>query len=368
MPKYTYTLTRENVSLKPYNGYRVEATAKLFAPIHSGSDIMTILQSRTIRDMPKLVLGQGFNTLPIGNIDRLVMLNKIKGVAVVDETDDYVILKVGTGEDWINLVRYTVKRGWGGMENMTMIYGTVGSSVAQNIAAYGQQTSDLVVDVEAVELSTGKLHKFTADQCGYEYRESFFKNKWFGKYFLTYVTLKLTKKPKVDLSYWSYKHGAVSTEIKKMAREPFTVADIERTLRIMRLNKFGDALKGSYGMCGSHFKNPNITKEKYLEIRAEMPALQYYPVEGMKYPPNDIDALPDGAMVRVSLAHIFDEVFKFRNYWEGHVGVSENQALNIYTDGEASGQEVLDFTDMMVRKMKERFDVDIEREVKVIKD
>ena len=187
---------RENISLQPYNTFGIEAKTKLFADFENESELVSLLTQNTFRQEKKLILGGGSNLLFTSDFDGLVMKNNIKGIEKIRENDDYVWLRVGAGENWHEFVIHCIQNQWGGVENLSLIPGTMGAAPMQNIGAYGVEIKQVFESLEALRIKDGTIKKFSNEACQFGYRESIFKHKVKGQFIITRVTLRLSKQPK----------------------------------------------------------------------------------------------------------------------------------------------------------------------------
>ncbi|MDZ7682486.1 MAG: UDP-N-acetylmuramate dehydrogenase [Fodinibius sp.] len=205
-----HSLMQSDVNLQPYNTLQISATAHRFAKIQSVAQLKSVLEDMRPKDYPLLVLGGGSNILFADDFDGTILHVEIEGKEVVKETDEHLWLEIGAGENWHQTVRYCVEQGWGGIENLSLIPGTVGAAPIQNIGAYGVELQEVFEQLEAVHLESGDTHTFRKDDCRFGYRDSIFKNELKGRYVVTKVVLKLSKEPDINTSY-----GAIQSELKK---------------------------------------------------------------------------------------------------------------------------------------------------------
>lgn len=273
----------------------------------------------------------------------LVLHSSVKGVETVAETDERVELRVGSGVVWDDFVAYTVKKGLYGAENLSLIPGEVGASAVQNIGAYGVEVKDLVVSVDAVDAATGKKRRFTREECRYAYRDSIFKKELKGRYFVTYVTYRLSKLPVFHLDY-----GNVRAELEKDGMEP-TLANVRRVIAAIRSNKLPDPKVT--GNAGSFFMNPVVSQEQFDRLQAEYSEMPSYRLDGNRV------KIPAGWLIE-------------RCGWKGKAlgpaAVHDRQALVLVNRGGATGRDVLRLADEVARSVKERFGIEISPEVNLI--
>lgn len=329
-------------SLLPHNTFRMDVKAARFMEYSSEEELTAFLASGGLTS-PYLHIGGGSNLLFLSDYPGLVLHSSVKGVETVAETDERVELRVGSGVVWDDFVAYTVEKGFYGAENLSLIPGEVGASAVQNIGAYGVEVKDLVVSVDAVEAATGKKRRFTREECRYAYRDSIFKKELKGRYFVTYVTYRLSKLPVFHLDY-----GNVRAELEKDGMEP-TLANVRRVIAAIRSNKLPDPKVT--GNAGSFFMNPVVSQEQFDRLQAEYSEMPSYRLDGNRV------KIPAGWLIE-------------RCGWKGKAlgpaAVHDRQALVLVNRGGATGRDVLRLADEVVRSVKERFGIEISPEVNLI--
>lgn len=329
-------------SLLPHNTFRMDVKAARFMEYSSEEELTAFLASDGLTS-PYLHIGGGSNLLFLSDYPGLVLHSSVKGVETVAETDERVELRVGSGVVWDDFVAYTVKKGFYGAENLSLIPGEVGASAVQNIGAYGVEVKDLVVSVDAVEAATGKKRRFTREECRYAYRDSIFKKELKGRYFVTYVTYRLSKLPVFHLDY-----GNVRAELEKDGMEP-TLANVRRVIAAIRSNKLPDPKVT--GNAGSFFMNPVVSQEQFDRLQAEYSEMPSYRLDGNRV------KIPAGWLIE-------------RCGWKGKAlgpaAVHDRQALVLVNRGGATGRDVLRLADEVARSVKERFGIEISPEVNLI--
>jgi UDP-N-acetylmuramate dehydrogenase len=310
--------------------------------IHTKKDIKTAIQSG-IR--PLRVLGGGSNILFTQNVDGLLLKNEISGIEIVRRWSNKVHIAVGGGENWHQFVLWAVENGYGGIENMSFIPGTVGASPIQNIGAYGVELKDVFVRLEAIDLATNKKHVFNKKQCEFGYRDSIFKRHAKDKYLITKVVFSLTSaQHNINTSY-----GDISKTLEtlQITGTP-TIKDISKAVIHIRSSKLPDPAK--IGNCGSFFKNPELPSSILEQIRQTHPTAPGYPL------PNDRVKIPAGWLI---------EQCGWKGKRIGNTGCYEKQALVLVNHGDASGQEVKQLSQDIINSVKERFNVKLEPEVNI---
>ena len=329
-------------SLLPHNTFRMDVKAARFMEYSSEEELTAFLASGGLTS-PYLHIGGGSNLLFLSDYPGLVLHSSVKGVETVAETDEWVELRVGSGMVWDDFVAYTVEKGFYGAENLSLIPGEVGASAVQNIGAYGVEAKDLVVSVDAVEAATGKKRRFTREECRYAYRDSIFKKELKGRYFVTYVTYRLSKLPVFHLDY-----GNVRAELEKDGMEP-TLANVRRVIAAIRSNKLPDPKVT--GNAGSFFMNPVVSQEQFDRLQAEYSEMPSYRLDGNRV------KIPAGWLIE-------------RCGWKGKAlgpaAVHDRQALVLVNRGGATGRDVLRLADEVARSVKERFGIEISPEVNLI--
>lgn len=346
----------DNYSLKKENTFGVDVSAKYFAEISAEEELMEILKK--LVGVKLFVLGGGANVLFTKDYEGLVIKNLIKGVKIKEEDEEKVVLEVGAGESWHELVMFAVERGWGGIENMVYIPGTVGAAPVQNIAAYGQNFSDVFVNLDAVEVKTGIRHTFNKRACEFEYRGSRFKSKDLGRFVVTKVRIRLTKRPKINTSYFETgktfaKNVSLISELSGISKP--TVRDVAMAVMNIRKQKLPDV--SEVGTAGSVFKNPVISRAKYEELKKGDPDLQAYPVEGLNY-----QKKVEGEFVKVPAGRLLDNLgWKGRRV--GAVGTHPTQALAVVNYGGAKPEEIINFMNDMKADVMSKYGIELEEEV-----
>lgn len=334
---------QENISLKPYNTFGVEAKAKYFVEAKSENDLFEIFETETARTEKLLVLGGGSNMLFTENFNGLVLKVGITGITYTTQGDD-VLLTAGAGVIWNDLVNYCVENGFAGMENLSLIPGTVGASPIQNIGAYGVELKDIFTSCTAFEIATGNINTFTYEDCKFGYRDSVFKNELKGKYIITSVTFHLSKTANLKTHY-----GAITTELVARGIDKPTIADISKVVSAIRVSKLPDPK--TIGNAGSFFKNPVISQSDFDILSANFPDVVSFPVG------NNEVKLAAGWLI---------EQCGFKGMVVGETGTWKNQALVLVNHGNASGHEVYNFSEQIIKTVRAKFNVNLEREVNIL--
>ena len=332
---------QQNISLKEYNTFGIAANAKRFISVSSVYELQQLLKT----EKEVFLLSGGSNMLLTKDIDMLVVHLNITGVSIDTEDDKHVYLTVNAGEDWHEFVLWCIANDYGGIENLSLIPGNVGTCPIQNIGAYGVEVKDTISKVEGLEVATGKLVSFSNEDCKFGYRNSIFKNTHKGKIVLTSVGFKLTKKDhQLNTSY-----GAIKTELASRKVIKPTLKDVSDAVIAIRKSKLPDPKE--IGNSGSFFKNPVISKKQFLEIQKVHANMPNYIVSE-----NEIK-IPAGWLVEQS-------GFKGKRF--GDAGVHEKQALVLVNFGNASGQDILELAKKIQITVFSKFQISLEIEVNIV--
>ncbi|TAI46763.1 UDP-N-acetylmuramate dehydrogenase [Flagellimonas allohymeniacidonis] len=334
----------ENISLQNLNTFGIDAKARFFLEVTSLLQLQKVLGLKAYPE--KFILGGGSNLLLTKDIDTLVLHINLKGISVVEEADGHVVVKAMAGENWHNLVLWSLDRGYGGLENLSLIPGNVGTAPIQNIGAYGVELKDIFESCTAMEIATGELVEFDNEACQFGYRDSIFKNKHKGKYIITSVNFRLSSKNHgLNTGY-----GAIETELKQRDIVYPTIRDISDAVIAIRKSKLPDP--DEIGNSGSFFKNPVVSKKVVQRIKKEYPNVPSYEVD------EDYFKVPAGWLI---------EQCGFKGKRFGDAGVHEKQALVLVNHGNATGEEILNLALKIQKEVKQRFKIEIQPEVNIIK-
>ncbi len=334
---------QNNFSLKKYNTFGIEAKAKQFVAVHSVEELKQILA--THKTDAKFILGGGSNMLLTQDIDALVIHVDLKGKKIIKEDDDSVWVESQAGEVWHEFVLWSIDQNLGGLENMSLIPGNVGTTPVQNIGAYGTEIKDTFVSCTAVDIATQELRTFTKDECKFGYRESIFKQEAKDNYVITSVVFKLTKRNhKINTAY-----GDITKELEKNNIVTPTLKEVSNAVIAIRQSKLPDPKE--LGNSGSFFKNPIIAKELYEKAHAHFPEMPHYVVSETE--------------VKVPAGWLIEQAgFKGKRF--GDAGIHKNQALVLVNYGNATGQEILAVSRDIQATVLNKFGIAIEAEVNVI--
>ena len=335
---------QQDISLKEYNTFGIDAKAKFFSEINSIEELKKIL---AIKDYPDFfVLGGGSNMLITRDLENLVLYINLKGIDILWENSDEVCIKVNAGENWHQMVLWTLDQNYGGLENLSLIPGNTGTAPIQNIGAYGVELKDTFVSCDALEIATQKLKTFTKEECQFGYRDSYFKNEGLGKYIITSVNFKLSKRNhNLHVGY-----GAIVSELQNNGITDPSIRDVSNAVIAIRKSKLPDPKE--LGNSGSFFKNPVISRQEFDKFTKIYPSAPYYKVSEKEF------KIPAGWLI---------EQCGFKGKRFGDAGVHKHQALVLVNYGNASGKEIIDLAEKIIESVLERFGIGITPEVNIIK-
>ncbi len=335
---------QQNISLKDYNTFGIDAKARFFIEINNINDLKEALQ---LDGHPEIfIISGGSNMLITKDIEALVLYINIKGIEVLTQDDDTITLKAMAGENWHQLVLWTLQKGYGGLENLSLIPGNTGTAPIQNIGAYGVELKDSFVSCEAMKIENQTIKSFNKEDCKFGYRDSYFKNEGKGRYIIVSVTLQLTKRNhKINMSY-----GAIEAELGKKTIDRPTPTNISNAVISIRKSKLPDPAK--LGNSGSFFKNPVINQAKFDTFTKDHPDAPYYKVSSNAY------KIPAGWLI---------EQCGFKGKRFGDAGVHKHQALVLVNHGKATGAEILKLAQRIIESVRDKFFITIHPEVNIIK-
>ncbi|SDK76247.1 UDP-N-acetylmuramate dehydrogenase [Catalinimonas alkaloidigena] len=331
--------------LKALNTFGIEAYAAYFAVVRDVPTLQELLRDETLRNLPLLILGGGSNLLFTQEVfEGLVLKMEIGGITEVKQDEEHVWLKAGAGERWHEVVMRTIELGLSGIENLSLIPGTVGAAPMQNIGAYGVEIKEVFESLEAVRIADGSLHQFDAEACRFGYRESIFKNEAKGQYIITSVTMRLNRQPVYNVSY-----GAIKDTLSEMGVDALSVRAVSEAVIQIRQSKLPDPVQ--IGNAGSFFKNPEIDEADFLRLQQQYPQVPHYPTTPGR--------------VKVPAGWLIDQCgWKGRRL--GNVGVHDKQALVLVNLGGAKGSEVKALAEQIQQSVQERFGIALTPEVNFI--
>ncbi|MBL0328521.1 MAG: UDP-N-acetylmuramate dehydrogenase [Bacteroidetes bacterium] len=331
-------------SLKNLNTFGIDASAKYFAEFSSIQDIEELLSNPKFLNTKKLILGGGSNLLFTKNFDGIVLKNNLKGIELVKEDTDFYYVKSAAGEVWHEFVMYCIQHNYAGLENLSLIPGNVGASPMQNIGAYGVEIKDVFYELEAFHIADKKMRTFSKAECKFGYRESVFKRELKNQYIITSVTFKLFKTPQFNTSY-----GAIETELKAMGIIEKSIRAISKAVCNIRNSKLPNPAE--IGNAGSFFKNPEVVRGKYEFLKIKYPTIVGYELEN--------------GNVKLAAGWLIEQA-GWKGKTIGEAGVHKLQALVLVNYGNAKGNEIFDLSTKVLESVKEKFGVELEREVNII--
>ena len=335
----------KHYSLLPHNTFGIQADCDRFIDMETEDDVMKLKDMLDDKDMPLLIIGRGSNLLLTDDYHATVLHCSIKGKTIVKEDGNSVLLRCGAGEEWDSIVDYCVAHDWQGIENLSLIPGEVGASAVQNIGAYGTEVKEIIHSIEAVEISTGKKHTFTNEQCEYSYRQSKFKNEWKDRFIITHVTYRLEKStdyiPKVD-------YGNIKSELERKGISLPTMKDIRDVVISIRKDKLPDP--EVEGNAGSFFMNPIVEKATFMNLLEQYPDMPHYNVDSER------EKIPAGWMI---------DQCGWKGKTLGKAGVHDRQALVLVNRGGATGKDILLLCNTIRNDVRQKFGIDIHPEVNI---
>jgi UDP-N-acetylmuramate dehydrogenase len=332
----------ENQSLKAFNTFGIPVMARYFAAFTTPEELAEHLE--WAGDRERVILGGGSNILFTRDVDGVVLRNEITGIEVISEDADYVYVRAGAGEVWQDLVEYCLGRGLGGVENLSLIPGSVGAAPMQNIGAYGVELKEVFQELEAWSYADRKVYTFSLNDCEFGYRESVFKGRHRGEFVILSVTFRLRKDPVLHSSY-----GAIGEELERMGVRKPDIRSISSAVIAIRRSKLPDPAE--IGNAGSFFKNPTIPDEQFETLQLEFPGIVGYRNTG-----TDTTKLAAGWLI---------EQCGWKGYRRGDAGVHARQALVLVNYGGASGREIYELSEEVMASVRATFGVRLEREVNI---
>ena len=334
---------QQNISLKPFNTFGIEAKAKRYVSVTSIEDLKVIYTSE---DFPqKFILGGGSNMLLTKDIDALVIHLNLKGKQILSKTDNHFLVEIQAGENWHEFVLWTLEKDYGGLENLSLIPGNVGTSPIQNIGAYGVELKDTFHSCNALNLETLDIETFTNEDCEFDYRNSIFKQHAKGKYIIVSVVFKLTTQKHVLHT----NYGAITSELENMSISKPSIQDISKAVITIRESKLPNPKE--IGNSGSFFKNPVIAKCDFIKLQENFPDVPHYVVSGTEI------KVPAGWLI---------EHAGFKGKTFGDYGVHKKQALVLVNYGNAKGHDILKLSQLIQDTIARIFNISIEAEVNII--
>jgi UDP-N-acetylmuramate dehydrogenase len=329
--------------LKDLNTFSVNVTSQYFVSIADEAELKEVLISDTARNNPVLIVGGGSNILFTSQFQGLIIHNQIMGMGIANEDDDTVVINAGGGEVWHDLVNFTLEQNLGGLENLSLIPGSVGAAPIQNIGAYGVELKEVFESLTAIELATGLVRLFSKTECEFGYRNSVFKQSLKDKYLITNVCLRLSKKPNLNTSY-----GAINSLLEKKGISNPSIKDVSKAVIEIRQSKLPDPAE--LGNAGSFFKNPVIDKIDYEGIKLLFP---------------DIPGYINGAQVKIPAAWMIEQCgWKGQRF--GDIGVHDRQPLVLVNYGNGKGDAIKLLAEKIKGSVADKFGVELEVEPRIV--
>lgn len=336
---------QENISLKPYNTFGINATARYFAKFTSLDELNELFHFKASNnEVLTLVLGGGSNILLTQDYQGLVAINEMQGIEVLNQDAQFAYVRASAGENWHRFVVHCIENNLAGVENLSLIWGSVGASPMQNIGAYGVEVKDVFYQLEAYNITEKKTQVFSAKDCEFGYRESVFKRKYKGQFVITSVTFKLNKKPVFNTSY-----GALQQELDKMGVHELSIAAISQAVINIRQSKLPDP--NETGNAGSFFKNPSIPIQQFEKLQTKFPAIVGY--------------IAKDNTVKVAAGWMIEQC-GWKGYKKGDAGCHAKQALVLVNYGNANGIDIYNLSTEIMHSVEAKFGIILEREVNII--
>lgn len=333
----------ENVPLKKLNTFGVAANAAWYVDIRDENDLQLLFAQDRWKNSPRLVLGGGSNMLFTSDFSGLIIHIKIQGIRYEVSGDD-ILVTAGGGVIWNDLVNYCVENGFAGIENLSLIPGSVGAAPVQNIGAYGVELQDIFHSCRAFEIASGRIRVFDKEDCGFSYRDSVFKSALKGLYIITEVSFKLSKIFKPELTY-----GAIGDELRKRGISNPGIKDLSTVVSHIRVSKLPDP--ATIGNAGSFFKNPVIPEAQFLKLKTDFPEIVHFPAQA--------------GHIKISAGWLIEHC-GWKGKVVGNTGTWKNQALVLVNHGNASGKEIYQFSESIIESVHAKFGILLEREVNII--
>ena len=332
----------ENISLRSYNTFGIDVTARYFASFASEEELASLYNTKqVIQSNDRLILGGGSNILFTCNVDGCVLHNEIPGIELLEENENSVLLRVGAGVNWHSFVQYCVDHNWSGVENLSLIPGCVGASPMQNIGAYGVEVKEVIEVVEAWDIEARKVVYFSNADCEFGYRDSVFKHALKGKFVILNVVFRLSKTPHFKIEY-----GAIIQELEKMGTTSLSIKAVSEAVIRIRTSKLPNP--SVIGNAGSFFKNPSVSASQYHKLKNAFSDIVSYTNADGTY------KLAAGWLI---------EQCGWKGYRKGDAGCHERQALVLVNYGKASGKEIIQLSESIATSVKSHFGIELEREV-----
>ncbi|MGI0105668.1 UDP-N-acetylmuramate dehydrogenase [Salinimicrobium sp. WS361] len=334
---------QSDISLKPYNTFGIDVKARNFVEVTSVEELREVLKNTYASEL--FILGGGSNMLLTKDVQKTVVYINLKGIEILENNENDVLVKAMAGENWHEFVLYCIDHSFGGLENLSLIPGKVGTAPIQNIGAYGVELKDSFESCTALDIQTLQLKTFTKEECHFGYRDSIFKNEAKGKYIITSVSFRLSKNNhKLNTTY-----GSIDQFLEDKGVQTPTIANVSEAVIIIRQSKLPNPKE--LGNSGSFFKNPVVSKEVLQKLQQQYPEIPFYEV--------------DGQQVKIPAGWLIDRA-GLKGYREGDAGVHTRQALVLVNYGNAKGLDILQLAEKIQQKIWDMFGIEISPEVNII--
>lgn len=336
---------QENFSLKPFNTFGVEAKAKYFVEVNTVEELIETLKHSNTQTLPLLFLGGGSNILFTKDFEGLAIQLNLKGISEEFLNENQVLVTAKAGENWHEFVMFCLNKNYGGLENLSLIPGNVGTSPMQNIGAYGTEIKDHFVSCKVLNLQTLEVETFDLAKCRFGYRDSIFKQEGKNQYVILEVSFKLTTQNHAIKT----EYGAIQSELENLDITNPTIQDVSKAVINIRQSKLPDPKK--IGNAGSFFKNPTIPLAQFEDLKLKFENIQGY---------------PNGNFIKVPAGWLIEQC-GWKGKQIGNVASHQLQSLVIINaTGNASGKEIFDFSALIIDSVKEKFGIELEREVNIL--
>lgn len=333
-----------NYSLKSLNSFGINVSTKYFAEVNSIKEIEEALEYTQQHQIPYLIFGGGSNILFTKDFDGMILKNNLKSIELVKEDENHYYIKAAAGEEWHSLVLYCIENNFSGIENLSLIPGSVGAAPLQNIGAYGVELKDVFYELEALQIKSKKIEKFGLNDCAFDYRESIFKTKLKNQYLILNITLKLKKKPQFNIEY-----GAIKDELEKMNCTNLSSKAISDAVIKIRTSKLPNPKE--IGNAGSFFKNPLVTEEHCNHLKKDFPTIPIYPSKNNQH--------------KVAAGWLIEQC-GWKGFRKDDYGCHSKQALVLVNYGNATGKEIFDLSTSIKESVQQKFGIELEREVNIV--
>lgn len=339
----SFMTIQQNISLKPFNSFGIDVNARYFTSFQNETELIQAVDFYESKNCPLLVLGGGSNVLFTQSFNGLVLKNEWQGIHLLKEDEEHVYLQAGAGYSWHGFVQYCIQKNLGGVENLSLIPGSVGASPMQNIGAYGVEIKDVFHCLEAYDLEDKKKVQFSNSDCEFGYRESVFKNSYRNRFVILNVTYRLSKKHSLRLEY-----GAIKAQLEIMGVQQPTIANVSAAVMAIRQSKLPNPAE--IGNAGSFFKNPEVDAGYYEALKKDFPTIVGYPLLHQK--------------VKLAAGWLIEQC-GWKGYRSGDAGCHARQALVLVNYGRATGAQIFELSEAIIASVQEKFGVTLSREVNI---